>query len=215
MASENPDDLARALAALGSATLGESGGKPMHPRIAAVWPGAAVAGPAFTVSCSTADNVAIHAAVAEAPPGSVLVVATDPPERGYWGEVLTTAAEVRGIRGLVIDGGVRDVAALEAHRFPVFSALIALPGAAKARGGEIGGAVRVGDADVHTGDWVVGDRDGVVVIARDELSDTLERARGRAAKETAMFAKLREGATTVELLGLNTASVTRPSPDAG
>lgn len=209
MASENPNDLIRALLALGSATLGESGGKPMHPRISAAWPGAAAAGPAFTVSCSTADNLAIHAAVAEAPAGSVLVVATDPPERGYWGEVLTTAAEVRGIRGLVIDGGVRDVGALEAHRFPVFSALIALPGAKKVSGGEIGGAARVGDVEVHTGDWVVGDRDGAVVIARDELSHTLERARARAAKETAMFARLREGETTVELLGLDTASVTR------
>jgi 4-hydroxy-4-methyl-2-oxoglutarate aldolase len=182
----------------------------MHPRIRAAWPGAGAAGLAYTVKCATADNLAIHAAVAEAPAGSVLVVDTDPPERGYWGEVLTTAAEVRGIRGLVIDGGVRDVAALEAHRFPVFSALIALRGATKLNGGAIGGAVRVGDVDVHTRDWVVGDRDGVVVIARDELGDTLERARARAAKESAMFAKLREGATTVELLGLDTASVTRP-----
>lgn len=210
MAPEPPDGLAAALLALGAATLGESGGKPMHPRIQAAWPGAATAGLAFTVKCATADNLAVHAAVAEAPAASVLVVATDPPERGYWGEVLTTAAEVRGVRGLVIDGGVRDVAALEAHRFPVFSALIALPGATKVSGGEIGRAVRVGEVDVSTGDWVVGDRDGVIVIARDELRDTLERARARAAKETAMFTKLRKGATTVELLGLDTASVTRP-----
>ncbi|HEX4863334.1 MAG TPA: hypothetical protein VFV02_04630 [Acidimicrobiales bacterium] len=210
MASDDPDDLAGALLGLGSATLGESGGKPMHSRIGPVWPAAGTAGPAFTVSCATADNIAVHAAVAEAPAGSVLVVATDPPERGYWGEVLTTAAEVRGIRGLVIDGGVRDVAALEAHRFPVFSALIALLGATKVSGGAIGGAVRVGDVEVNTGDWVVGDRDGVIVIARDELRHTLERARARAAKETTMFARLREGATTVELLGLDTATVTRP-----
>ncbi len=210
--SENSDpvDLAQALLVLGSATLGESGGKPMHPRIRAAWTGAATAGPAYSVRCATADNLAIHAAVAEAPVGSVLVVATDPPERGYWGEVLTTAAEVRGIRGLVIDGGVRDVAALEAHRFPVFSALIALRGATKVSGGEIGRAVPVGEVDVATGDWIVGDRDGVTVIARDGLHDTLARGRTRADKETAMFAKLREGATTVELLGLDTTSVTRP-----
>jgi 4-hydroxy-4-methyl-2-oxoglutarate aldolase len=210
MASDDPDHLAGALLALGAATLGESGGKPLHPRIRSAWPGAATAGPAYAVRCATADNLAVHAAVAEAPAGSVLVVAADPPERGYWGEVLTTAAEVRGIRGLVIDGGVRDVAALEAHRFPVFSALVALRGATKMSGGDIGGTVRVGDVDVHTGDWVVGDRDGVIVIARDDLRDTLERARVRADKETAMFAKLREGATTVELLGLDSTSVTRP-----
>ena len=206
----DPHEPARTLSALGSATLGESGGKPMHPRIRAAWPGAAVAGPAYCVRCATADNLAIHAAVVDAPAGSVLVVTTDPAERGYWGEVLTTAAEARGILGLVIDGGVRDVAALETHRFPVFSAVIALRGAAKVSGGEIGGAVRAGDVDVHTGDWVVGDRDGVTVIARDELPDTLERGRARADKEATMFAKLRDGATTVELLGLDTTSVTRP-----
>ncbi len=210
--SENSDadDLARILLALGSATLGESGGMPMHPRIRAVWPGAATAGPAYSVTCATADNLAVHAAVVEAPAGSVLVVATDPPERGYWGEVLTTGAEARGLRGLVIDGGVRDVAALEAHRFPVFSAVVALRGAAKVAGGEMGGVARVGDVDVQSGDWVVADRDGVTVIARGELHPTIERGRARAEKETRMFSQLREGATTVELLGLDTDSVIRP-----
>jgi 4-hydroxy-4-methyl-2-oxoglutarate aldolase len=209
--SENSDanDPAGTLLALGSATLGESGGKPMHPRIRAAWPGAATAGPAYSVTCARADNLAVHAAVVEAPSGSVLVVATDPPERGYWGEVLTTGAEARGIRGLVIDGGVRDVAALEAHRFPVFSALVALEGAEKVSGGEIGGVARVGGVDVQTGDWIVADRDGVTAIAREELQSTIERGRARSDKETMMFSKLREGATTVELLGLDTASVTR------
>ncbi|HEX6393273.1 MAG TPA: hypothetical protein VFZ97_07510 [Acidimicrobiales bacterium] len=203
------NDLAESLLALGSATLGETGGKPMHPGIGPAWPGAATAGPAYCVTCATGDNLAVHAAVAEAPAGSVLVVATDPPERGYWGEVLTTAAEARGIRGLVIDGGVRDVAALEAHRFAVFSVLIALRGATKLGGGEIGGSVRVGDVDVHTGDWVVGDRDGVTVIASDAFNDTLVKARVRADKETAMLAKLRLGETTVDLLGLDSTRVTR------
>jgi 4-hydroxy-4-methyl-2-oxoglutarate aldolase len=204
------DDLAATLVGLGSATLGESGGQPMHPRIRAAWPGASMAGPAYPVTCARGDNLAVHAAVAEAPAGVVLVVATDPPERGYWGEVLTTGAQARGIRGLVIDGGVRDVAALEGLLFPVFSALIALQGAGKVSGGEIGGVARVGDVAVQTGDWVVGDRDGVIVIPRDELRDTMARGRARADRETVMFSRLREGATTVELLSLDTASVTRP-----
>jgi 4-hydroxy-4-methyl-2-oxoglutarate aldolase len=207
--SSDSNDVAATLLALGAATLGESGGKPMHPRMQAAWPGAATAGPAYSVRCAPADNLALHAAVVEAPPGSVLVVATDPPERGYWGEVLTTGAEARGIRALVIDGGVRDVAALETHRFPVFSAVIALQGAVKLNGGEMGGMARVGEVDVRTGDWVVADRDGVTVIAREELQSTIERGRARADKETVMFSRLREGATTVELLGLDTSSVTR------
>ena len=203
------DDTAATLLTLGSATLGESGGRPMHPRIRAAWPGAMLAAPAYAVLCATSDNLAVHAAVAEAPAGSALVVAVDPPERGYWGEVLTTGAEARGITGLVIDGGVRDVAALEAHRFPVFSALIALQGAIKVAGGEIGGVARVGDVDVATGDWVVCDRDGVTVVPAAALSEVVERGRARAAKEAVMFAELRAGSTTVELLDLDTTPVRR------
>ena len=201
--------LATALDGFGAATLGESGAHGMSPRIRAVWPGARVVGHAYPVVCGPVDNLAVHAAVAEAPAGSALVVAADPPERGYWGEVLTTGAEARGITGLVIDGGVRDVAALEAHRFPVFSALIALQGAVKVAGGEIGGVARVGDVDVATGDWVVCDRDGVTVVPASAVSEVIERGRARADKEAVMFAKLRAGSTTVELLSLNTTPVRR------
>lgn len=201
---------AEQLAALGSATLGESGGLPMHPRIKAAWPGAVLVAPAFAVTCAPGDNLAIHAAVAEAPSGSALVVnATSPHELGYWGEVLSTASEARGLLGLVIDGGVRDVAALEAYAFPVFSTLIALRGAAKVAGGAIGGTARVGDVDVATGDWVVCDRDGVAVVPGSALEQVLAAGQARADKEQAMFAKLRGGATTVELLGLDTGSVRR------
>jgi 4-hydroxy-4-methyl-2-oxoglutarate aldolase len=209
--SAHPAATSKQLLALGSATLGESGGVAMHPRIKAVWLGATVAGPAFSVTCAQGDNLAIHAAAAEAPAGSVLVVrATDPPELGYWGEVLTTAAEARGILGLIIDGGVRDVTALQAHGFPVFSALVALPGAIKVAGGAIGGTARVGEVDVGTGDWVVGDADGVTVVRGDQLDAVLDAGEARAEKERVMFLRLRSGATTVELLGLDTSSVERP-----
>jgi 4-hydroxy-4-methyl-2-oxoglutarate aldolase len=201
------EDTATTLLALGAATLGESGGRPMHPRIRAAWPGALLAAPAYAVTCAPADNLAVHAAVVAAPSGSALVVAVDPPERGYWGEVLTTAAQARGLRGLVIDGGVRDIAALEAHGFPVFSALVALRGAAKVSGGEIGGTAQVGDVAVATGDWVVGDRDGITVVPAAELGDVIERGRARAEKENVMFSKLRDGATTIDLLGLDPSSV--------
>ena len=98
-----------ALLALGAATLGESGGMPMRPRMHAVWPGARLAAPAFPVRCSPGDNLAVHVAVATAPAGRVLVVDVgNAEERGYWGEVLTTGAEARHLAGLVIDGGVRD-----------------------------------------------------------------------------------------------------------
>ena len=196
---------ADALRGFGSATLGESGALRMHARIKPAWPGAVVAGPAITAKLGHADNLAIHVAVARNDvDGAVLVAdATDPPDYGYWGEVLTTGAEARGIAGLVIDGGCRDVAALEAHRFPVFSALVALTGAAKAKGGTVGQTITAGDAAVSPGDWIVGDADGVVVIPSAALDDVMAAAQARTDKEQQMFVELRAGKTTVELLDLD------------
>ncbi len=125
-------DTADALAGLGAATFGESGARRLPPRVRAAWPGAALAAPAYPVGCTPGDNLAVHVAVTRAPAGSVLVVDVgDVHHRGYWGEVLTTAAQARGLAGLVIDGGVRDVGALERLGFPVFSDGIVLPGATK------------------------------------------------------------------------------------
>lgn len=198
------DKTAAALAELGSATLGESGGSATHRRLRPAWPGARLAAPAFTLRCAPGDNLAVHVGVTRAPAGSVLVVDVGAvPGRGYWGEVLTTAAEARGLAGLVIDGCVRDVDALEAHGFAVFSSGIALPGATKKLPGEIGGTVRIGGATLSSGDWVVGDVDGVVVIPAARLGEVLEAGRARAAKEDGFFAALRDGRTTVELLDLD------------
>lgn len=198
------------LLGLGAATVAESGGRPLHPRIKPAWPGARLAAPVYTATCPPGDNLAIHLAVAEAPAGTALLVdAHERPERGYWGEVLTTAAEARGLVGLVIDGGVRDVSAVAAHGFPIFSALVALPGATKLGGGAVGGPVRIAGADVSPGDWVVGDADGVTVVAGDDLEAVLAAAWSRADKETAMFDRLRQGATTLDLLGLDPRSVDR------
>lgn len=207
--SEN--DLTQAeLLELGAATLGESGGRPMRARIRAAWSGARLAAPAFPVQCTPGDNLAIHVAVAEAPTGYALVVDVgDQPELGYWGEVLTTGAQGRGLAGLVIDGGVRDISALAAHHFPVFSTMIALRGATKDKPGTVGARITVGDVDVEPGDWLVGDSDGVTVVSAAALADVLVAGRARAAKEERYFAALRSGATTIELLDLDGSPVER------
>jgi 4-hydroxy-4-methyl-2-oxoglutarate aldolase len=197
-------DPADQLMALGAATLGEAGGTPLAARIRPVWPGARLAAPAFGVRCTPGDNLAVHVAVARAPAGSALAVDVGiEAELGYWGEVLTTAATARGIAGLVIDGCVRDVAALEAHGFPVFSTGIALPGATKMLPGATGGTVDIGDVPVATGDWLVGDVDGVAVVPAAQLDEVLAAGRARADRERALFDALRDGKTTVELLGLD------------
>ncbi len=193
---------------LGSATLGESGGQGLNTRIHAMWPGARFAGPAFAVRCPVGDNLAVHAGVAQAPRGSVLAVTVaGDVSRGYWGEVLATAAQAAGIVALVIDGNVRDVDKLAASEFPVFARGRSLPGASKAGPGEIGGTIALGDVTVRTGDWLVGDTDGIVAITPETLDDVIAAARAREAKELGMFARLKAGATTVELLGLDVSSI--------
>jgi 4-hydroxy-4-methyl-2-oxoglutarate aldolase len=200
----------RLLLELGAATLGESGAKVMAPRVHPIWADARLAAPALPVQCAPGDNLAVHVAVQGAPEAVALVVSVgNLPERGYWGEVLTTAAEARRLAGIVIDGGVRDSEALEAHRFPVFATTVALEGATKTAPGTVGATVEVGGVDVHAGDWVVGDRDGVVVVPGASLDDVLARATARAEKEQRLFGELRAGRTTVELLGLDPTPVRR------
>jgi 4-hydroxy-4-methyl-2-oxoglutarate aldolase len=206
------EEVAAVLRALGSATLGESGGCAAHRRLRPAWVGATIAAPAFPVGCTPGDNLAVHVGVTKAPPGSALVVDVGQvADRGYWGEVLTTAAEAAGLAGLVLDGGVRDVGALEAHGFPVFSATIALPGATKDKPGTVGMPVRVGGVSVSAGDWVVADVDGVTFVPADELAAVLVAGRARETKEAGFFEALRAGSTTVELLGLD-ASLIREGP---
>jgi len=197
-------DVSARLAFFGSATLGECGAARMAPRIAAVWPGAHVAGPAYAIRCSPGDNLAVHVGVTSAPSGSVLCADMGAVhELGYWGEVLATAAVARGIAGLVIDGCVRDVGALRSRGFPVFATGIALTGASKNQPGDVGGRANVGGISVTTGDWIVGDIDGVVCAAASQIDDVLAAAAQRTATEAAMFERLDAGATTVELLSLD------------
>jgi 4-hydroxy-4-methyl-2-oxoglutarate aldolase len=200
-------EVTHALLELGAATLGETGARAMRARIHAAWPGARLAAPAFPVRCTAGDNLAIHVAVGAAAAGDALVVDVgDFRELGYWGEVLTTAAQARGLSGLVIDGGVRDISEIHAHGFPVFSSMVALRGATKSRTGVIRAPIQCGGVAVELGDWIVGDADGVVVVPEATLADVINAGRVRASKEAAMFRALWEGRTTIELLNLD------PSP---
>ncbi len=215
MTARGAADVAAALASLGAATLGESGARQMPPRLRPAWPGAVLAAPATPVRCAPGDNLAVHVAVATAPRGHALVVDVGRvPDRGYWGEVLTTGAEARGLAGLVIDGGVRDVSALAAHRFPVFSATVALRGATKQLPGSVGRPVEVAGVRVDPGDWVVADADGVVIVPGGSLEEVRAAGAARAEKEEGFFEALRNGTTTVELLGLDTGAVEVPGDAA-
>lgn len=195
------------LLSLGAATLGESGAIALPHRLRPVWKGARVAGPARTVQCGPSDNLAIHAGLARVNPGEVLVVDAGSDPRGYWGEVLSVGAVARRSAGLIVDGGVRDVAAIEKRRFPVFSSHIALLGTTKDKGGAVDVVLNFEQAEVRPGDWVIADEDGAVVVPLDKLESVIERGKERTAKEARMFEALARGVTTVELLALDISEV--------
>jgi 4-hydroxy-4-methyl-2-oxoglutarate aldolase len=168
------------------------------PGLRAVWAGARVAGPAFTVQGIGGDNLALHQAVATAPAGSILVVDLQQAAHGHFGEILAVAAQQRGILGLVVDGGVRDVTELAALAFPVFARHVTVVGTGKDHPGRFGAAVRVGGVVVRAGDLVVGDADGVVVVPADAVTDTLARADARLAAEQKALAAICAGVTTLD-----------------
>jgi 4-hydroxy-4-methyl-2-oxoglutarate aldolase len=196
--------LARALLAFDTATLFESAAQPgsMGPEIRPLAAGYRIAGPALTVACPPGDNLMLHAALAEARPGEVLVAQCHDAGYGVWGEVLATSAMARGVAALIIDGAVRDVDAMRAKGFPVFARGTALRGAAKKRRGLLRQAISCGGLLVWPGDMVIADDSGIVVLSPAEVAGTLERAAARQAKEETMMAALEAGASTVELLQL-------------
>ncbi|MFP3517702.1 dimethylmenaquinone methyltransferase [Pseudomonas sp. SIMBA_077] len=190
--------------ALGSSTLYEASGLAcaVDRKIRPVWKGAFIAAPAYPVQCSPGDNLGLHLAVAKAPRGSVLVCDTADFVAGYWGEVLTVAAESAGIVGLIINGGVRDIAALQARGFPVFARGISLKGTVKATAPSVGQPFDFSGALVSAGDLVVADEDGVIIIPAAAIERTLQEGQQRANKEAVLMNMLREGHTTMELMGL-------------
>ena len=188
------------------ATLYEAAGRTgmVDPSIRPAWPGAKVCGPALTVECPPSDNLMLHVAVAHAEPG-VVIVATVAGHlmAGAWGEILTEAARVRGVAGLVIDGAVRDIDAIEAARFPVFSRGLAIGACTKEKVGHLQTTIQFGGASVRPGDLIFGNADGIVVIEQDRMDAVYELALNRRKKEVEIIGKLREGRTTMELLDLS------------
>lgn len=182
------------------------------PALRPAWPGAAVSGPAFTVQGRGGDNLSLHHAALQAPSGSVLTIDVQGAEYGHWGEVLAVAARTRGIAGLVIDGGVRDTDAMRLLGFPVFASSISVVGTRKDHFGQLGGTAVVGGAAVRTGDLVVADADGVVIVPAAHADEALDEADARVAKEQVFMERLRNGATTVDLLGLPRSGHAHPSP---
>ena len=189
---------------LPAAALHEAGGKigALPAAIKPVAPGFRICGTAITVHSPGGDNLWLHRALVLAQPGDVLVVYTNGAyEHGYWGEVMTTAAKVRGLAGLVIDASVRDADLLEQIGFPVFSRGLSIRGTGKDYGaiGWINEPVLIGNVTVNAGDLIVGDRDGVVAIPRERAADVVQMAANREADEAAICKRIEAGETTMQI----------------
>jgi 4-hydroxy-4-methyl-2-oxoglutarate aldolase len=193
------------LGALGVSTVHEADGRrgALSPRIRPIQDGAAIAGPAVTVSCHPGDNLMIHAAVETCRPGDVLMVATTSPSTdGMLGELLATSLRAHGVVGVVIDAGVRDVAALRAMDFPVWARAISPQGTVKASPGSVNVSIVCGGVVVHPGDAVVADDDGVVVVPRERAETVLAAGRDREANEADKRARLAAGELGLDMYGL-------------
>ncbi|CAB3723736.1 4-carboxy-4-hydroxy-2-oxoadipate aldolase/oxaloacetate decarboxylase [Paraburkholderia rhynchosiae] len=199
-------ELIQAAGKLPSATLHEAAGKigALPAAIQPVAPDFKICGPAVTVHSPGGDNLWLHRAIYLAKPGDVLVVSvSDVYEHGYWGEIMSTAAKVRGLAGLVINGCVRDRRLLSLIGFPVFARGLCIRGTGKDFGarGWINAPTRFGEVTVNAGDLIVGDEDGVVCIPREDVSRAIAASEAREAAEADQLKRLKAGESTLSIFG--------------
>ncbi|GAB3255359.1 RraA family protein [Arthrobacter pigmenti] len=194
-----------ALATFGVATVHEAMGRTglVGPQLRPIQPLARIAGTAVTVLCWPGDNLMVHAAIEQCRPGDVLVVTTTSDcVDGMFGELFATAAQYRGVRGMVTTTGVRDVAELQQMNFPAWSAAVHAQGTVKATAGAVNVPVTLGRAVVRAGDVIVADDDGVLCVPRLQTGSVIESSAARVAKEEATRAAFREGQLGLDRYGL-------------
>jgi len=193
------------LAALGVATVHEAIGRAgyLGPGLRPIQDGIRIGGTAVTAVCWPGDNLMIHAAVEQCQAGDLLIVTTTSPSTdGMFGELLATSLAARGVRGLVTEAGVRDVAELRAMRFAVWAAAVSAQGTVKETAGAVNVPVSVGGQIILPGDAILADDDGVVCVPRADVGQALTASQARLAKEEKSRKALADGQLGLDLYGL-------------
>jgi 4-hydroxy-4-methyl-2-oxoglutarate aldolase len=194
---DRPDkELVEAYRGQAAATVYEASGRTgsVHPAVKAIAKGMRLLGPALTVSCHPNDNLMLHKAIQIAQPGDVIVAETGGYwNAGYFGGLMAGSAQARGIAGLAIDGGIRDSEEIIEMGFPIFSRVVCMRGTTKAMLGRINHPILFADVLVRPGDLVLGDDDGIVIVARERLTEVLEAAEKRVQAEQDKAEQLNKG----------------------
>ena len=193
------------LARLGVATLHEAAGRTgiVDVELIQVVPGSRVAGPARTALCATGDNTMVHAVIAHAQPGDVLVLSSvEPGAVALVGDLIATQAQAQGVAGMLVDGAVRDLDELAAIGLPIWTRFVRATGATKGTVGQLDVPVTVGGTAIRSGDVVVLDCDGALALTADRVDEALPLALERAEREAAMRERYAAGELSYDLNGL-------------